>query len=203
MEQARGTGLGQAVVWAIVSGLAEDGDESGWMLDAPEGADFGALQPVFQPFFPAWEKLFPAGPAEARPGLYVFKVTMTDRRAGGAVWRRLAVPGGMTLGHVADEDPEAFDFTDTMQLYEFRFRDRLGRGREYHHYETDEGPYADEVEVSELNLPDGAELAFRSDYGDNWRFELRLERVDEPTSGKTITLLESVGEAPEQYPEWS
>ena len=90
-----------------------------------------------------------------------------------------------------------------MHLYEFRFRDRLGKGRAYYHHECGEGPYAEEVELGELNLPDQAELAFRFDYGDDWRFELRLERVEPLGKAKqTITLLESAGKAPQQYPDW-
>jgi hypothetical protein len=49
----------------------------------------------------------------------------------------------------------------------------------------------------ELYLPDGAELAFRFDYGASWRFELRLERLELQGKESTqITLLESVGKGP-------
>jgi hypothetical protein len=202
MERARRTRWGQAVAWVVLGAITNEDDELGWMLDVPAGADFGFLQPAFQPFFPEWEKLFETGPAEARPGLYVFKVTMTDRRAGGVVWRRLAVPGGVRLDAVAGAVLEAFDFEDTLHLYEFRFRDRLGKGRVYHDDEAEEGPYADDVALEALNLPDGTVMAFRFDSGDDWRFEVRLERVEPPGKAKIrITLLESAGEAPEQYPD--
>ena len=203
MEHARRTRWGQALGWAILRAAAKNEDELDWMVRAPEGADFGFLQPTFQASFPEWKTLFRSGPAEERSGLYVFKVTMTDRRANGVVWRRLAVPGGVTLDAVANAVLQAFDFEDTMHLYEFRFRDRLGKGRAYYHHECGEGPYAEEVELGELNLPDQAELAFRFDYGDDWRFELRLERVEPLGKAKqTITLLESAGKAPQQYPDW-
>ncbi len=210
MQQARRTRWGQAVAWTVLMAVAKaahekDGGEGDaddeWeeMLCEPEGADFGFFQVAFQPCFPEWRKLFRTGSVEERPGSYVFKVTMTDRRAAGVVWRRLEVPSGVTLAEVADAVLQAFDFDGTMHLYEFRFRDRLGQGRVYYHDEAEAGPYAEEVKLVELYLPDGAELAFRFDYGASWRFELRLERLELQGQESTqIPLLESVGKAPSQ-----
>ena len=46
-------------------------------------------------------------------------------------------------------------------------------------------------------------LKFLFDFGDSWRFALRLERVDPPGKAKApITVVESAGEAPKQYPDW-
>jgi hypothetical protein len=39
------------------------------------------------------------------------------------------------------------------------------------------------------------------DFGDNWQFDVKLERVDPPSkSNKSPRILESRGKAPEQYP---
>ena len=41
------------------------------------------------------------------------------------------------------------------------------------------------------------------DYGDNWEFTIKLERVEPPgTKIKVPRIMERHGKAPEQYPEW-
>ncbi len=58
--------------------------------------------------------------------------------------------------------------------------------------------------MGELELPDRATIKFRFDYGDDWRFTAQLERVEPPGRAKAqITLLESAGKSPEQYPNWA
>lgn len=49
------------------------------------------------------------------------------------------------------------------------------------------------------------EMRFTFDYGDNWQFEVRLEKVEaEPCRLRRPEVVESAGKAPEQYPqsEW-
>ncbi|MGH7946160.1 MAG: plasmid pRiA4b ORF-3 family protein, partial [Opitutaceae bacterium] len=57
-----------------------------------------------------------------------------------------------------------------------------------------------------VDLPAGSSMKFLFDYGDSWRFELRLERVDARSDAaaepEAIATIESAGEAPKQYPEW-
>jgi hypothetical protein len=52
-------------------------------------------------------------------------------------------------------------------------------------------------------LWEGATLTYVFDFGDNWKFHLVLERIEpgKPKQKKPI-LLESHGQAPEQYPRW-
>ncbi len=206
LAEARSTTWGQAFACTTLFRIMGAKGKELWQLDAPRDADFGYLQPAFNPFFPDWKNLFVTEPEGERPGLHVFKVTMTDFRADGVVWRRLAVPGKATLDELAYAVLEAFAFSDEEHLYEFNFRDRRGTTRAYFHHEMEDGPFAGEVTLAELNLPDRAEIAFRFDYGDNWQWTLLLEQVeataDAKHSKKHITLLESVGKAPEQYPDW-
>ena len=202
MEKARRTPWGGAVAWAILnSAKAGDGDLS-WLLHQPEEADFGFLQPVFRPYFPEWEKVFAPPRPVTRPGVHVFKVSFTDRRVPGEVWCRLAVPGNASFYELANAMLKAFKFSDTEHLYEFRFRDRLGKGRAYFHPGDDEGPYADEVAVGDTGLPVNGKMKFLFDYGDSWRFELRLERIEPPVKEDApIRVIEKTGKPPKQYPD--
>ncbi|MSU48353.1 MAG: hypothetical protein EXS37_04545 [Opitutus sp.] len=204
MEQARRTRWGQAVVWALHLSVATEDDEEMWLSPPADDADFGFLQPTFQPFFPAWEKCFATASVGARAGVYIFRVRLDKRRAEGAVWRRLAVPHRVSLDALADAVLQAFEFSDTEHAYEFRYRDERGNGRVYFHPEIEEGPYTDEITVGELGLLEKGVMKFKFDYGANWRFEVELERIDPPGQAKTrITLLETMGEGPAQYEEWS
>ena len=204
MEQARRTPWGEAVAWAILEQIVPEGDGEFWMLDVPEGADFGFLQPAFRPFFPAWEKVFRQTSSVVQPGVYVFKVKFADYRVPGDVWRRLAVPDSASLDGVAWAVLSAFKFTDTEHLYEFRYRDRLGRGRAYFSpYHEEEMESADEIAVGEMELPVKGVMKFLFDYGDSWQFELKLERIDPPGKANArIEVIESTGKAPEQFPVW-
>ncbi len=208
LEKARRTPWGEAVAAVIANAAVEaykraggQGDEiRRWRM--PEDAGFGFLQPAFGVFFPDWRKVFSAPGAAFQSGCYVFKVAMTDGRAVGAVWRRLAVPGDAMLGHLAYSILRAFEFSDTEHLYEFRFVDQSGKGYVYYHPYSGEGPYASGKAVGDTGLPERGVMKFMFDYGDCWRFELRLERIDPPSPGNSgIELLEAHGKAPEQYPQ--
>ncbi|MBU0490255.1 MAG: plasmid pRiA4b ORF-3 family protein [Chloroflexi bacterium] len=59
--------------------------------------------------------------------------------------------------------------------------------------------------LGELKLKPGQEFMYLFDYGDEWRFKVRVHatasRPDAP-AGEYPRLVESVGESPEQYPSW-
>lgn len=203
-----GSKQGNLPAAAVVANAAVEADqraggEGGFfaLYSTPEGAGFGFLQPAFGVHFPDWRHVFAAPRTAFRAGCHVFKATMTDHRAAGAVWRRLAVPATDTLDELAYAILGAFAFDDSEHLYEFRYVDQLGKGRVYYHPYTDEGPYASEIAVGDTGLPVRGMMKFMFDYGDSWRFTLRLERIGPPVGKKaTIEVLEAAGEAPEQYP---
>jgi hypothetical protein len=58
--------------------------------------------------------------------------------------------------------------------------------------------------LEELNLETGQEFMYLFDYGDEWRFKVRVHTVndDADPDAEYPRLVESVGEAPEQYPAW-
>ena len=57
--------------------------------------------------------------------------------------------------------------------------------------------------MGDTGLPDKGVMTFQFDYGDNWLFELRLERID-PSDNKISRpeVTESAGRPPKQYPDW-
>jgi hypothetical protein len=58
--------------------------------------------------------------------------------------------------------------------------------------------------IEELNLKLKQEFMYLFDYGDEWRFKVRVHAINEEADPEAQypRLVESVGEAPPQYPEW-
>jgi hypothetical protein len=66
--------------------------------------------------------------------------------------------------------------------------------------EQDAEEWTDEVTLGELRLPEGDAMTFHFDYGDDWRFQVKLERVDaERSKHKGAKVTAQGGEAPSQY----
>src|SRR5438045_2510282 len=92
------------------------------IIDAESDAagSFGIWQEHFQPYFPQWRaNLRPADP-EVREGVFHFKVSLEG------MWREIALADWMNLDDLADAILDAVRF-DSDHLYEFRYRDNLGR----------------------------------------------------------------------------
>jgi hypothetical protein len=58
--------------------------------------------------------------------------------------------------------------------------------------------------LDELNLKPKQEFLYLFDYGDDWRFKVRVHAIDENADpdAEYPRLVESVGESPPQYPDW-
>lgn len=58
--------------------------------------------------------------------------------------------------------------------------------------------------IEELNLKPKKEFMYLFDYGDEWRFKVRVHAVNEHAhpNAEYPRIVESVGKAPEQYPSW-
>ena len=126
----------------------------------------------------------------------MFKVSL------GPVWRRIVVRAKHSLDDLAVWILNAFDF-DHDHLYQFTFKDRFGvTVRADHPYSSDELS-ADQVLIGVLPLRTGQSMPFLYDFGDNWEFEVKLERIDPPNATlRHPEILEAEGEAPPQY-DWS
>jgi hypothetical protein len=92
---------------------------------------------------------------------------------------------------------------DTDHLFEFEFRDQFGRIVRINHLAVEEGPYVDEFPNGELPLQPGQSMTFLFDYGDSWKFDITLEKIDPPKPRmQKPRLLAARGKAPQQYPNW-
>ncbi len=165
--------LGDAMVSVLAVGESAD---LFWHGDGEQSPQVGALQPLFQPYFPEWKRtLVPSSPTY-REETHVWRVSL------GRVWRRIVSPHDSSLDQLAMTILGAFDF-DSDHLYCFVLRDT--RGRELRiacPYETHAGACTENVRLGELPLSEGDAMTFIFDYGDNWKFTVQLESVE---SGKS------------------
>lgn len=179
---------------ALLQVLADHPLISAYDLD--ENADFGELQELLQPFFPAWQNNLKLSVASFRDGLYIFKVSL-DR-----IWRRIAIPGQDSMDNLSDAILAAYDF-DHDHLYEFTYKNRFGQSTSIHHPYMDEPPFTTEVLIGDLPLQPGVAMTYVYDFGDHWEFDVKFEQID-PVDRRMrkYRILEVHGEAPEQYPSW-
>jgi hypothetical protein len=165
---------------------AEDGEDSEDRL--------GVWQPLFQPYFPQWRENLTLPEEGPRDGTFVFRVSL------GKVWRLIAAPADATVEDLVRCILRSMKF-DFDHLYDFTYRDARGRQAEVHHPYMDEGPWGDQVSLGSLPLQPGQTSTLLYDFGDSWRFDVRLERIDPPGKLQGPRVLEKHGEPPEQYPD--
>jgi hypothetical protein len=174
----------------------EVGEEAKAEEDLEEEGGFGSLQRYCQPYFPEWQKTLAAPEPEFRDGVFVFKVSLGD------VWRTMALSAQDTLDDLMGLILRSVNF-DSEHLYSFTYRDHLGRMVRALHPYCDDGLPADEVQLGKLPLKVGESMKLVYDFGDDWRFDVTLERIDPPgTKGKLPRIIEKHGKSPEQYPSW-
>jgi hypothetical protein len=163
-----------------------------------DGSDEAELyrdfQSRLQPYFPNWRETLMLPDVAMRNSLHVFKVSL--RKA----WRRIAIPGELTLEALSEAILGAFDF-DNDHLHLFRHRNHFGIFEEVKHLYTEKSPSTAEVKIGELPLRPGSMLEYLFDFGDNWLFEVWLEKL-EPVNPKLRKpmMIEGRGQAPSQYP---
>jgi hypothetical protein len=164
--------------------------------DAEPAATIGALQPVLQPYLPAWQNNLLLPEAQFRAGTYIFKVSL------GKVWRRIAVRGDMVLDDLSDSILAAYNFGHD-HLYCFNYKNRFGATAKVNHpFMEDEPPWTDAVKIGDIGLLPKDQMTYIFDFGDWWEFSLQLEKIDpiDPQLKKP-KLLASHGKAPQQYPD--
>jgi len=146
---------------------------------------------------------------------YIFQVSLDPKnpysRVKEKVWRDIAILDSQNLYDFAESIVNAFGFDFD---HCFGFFDNLKRWTEAENkYELfadmpesrAEAPNAKSVKktkVSQIFNKKGDKMLFLFDYGDNWEFIVELKSIKEPDIKKSYPkLLESYGQAPEQYPE--
>jgi hypothetical protein len=145
---------------------------------------------------------------------YLFKVTI-EGFDGRRLWRKIAMRSNATLYGFAGAilDAFGFDFDHCFGFYSNTKRNMYDSERVYEYFvdlkEEDEGlevtPDAKPTKKTRLDKvwkKAGDTMLFLFDYGDEWRFPVRLEQVGAVRKGaKYPHVIDSKGEAPEQYPD--
>jgi hypothetical protein len=191
--------FGDALLKYVFQLRFSENDSLNHILEGESQAEivFGELQPALRPFFPEWRNNLVLPRTEFRDGTYIFRVSL------GKTWRQILIPGHKTLDELSAIILRAFQFEDADHLYRFIYKNRFGTLTEVNHPYVEEPPFTSEVRIGELPLRVGASLTYNFDFGEDWRFEVRLERVDPPDPKiKKPVIVESHGKAPQQYPNW-
>ncbi len=144
-----------------------------------EQPSFGAWQPIFQPYFPAWQNNLVLPDVNFRQGTFVFRVSL------GQIWRLIAMPAKSTLYDLVDMILRSLKFDDD-HLHQFSYRNRMGATVMIHHPGMNEPPYTDEIRIGSLPLDPGQSMGLVYDFGDNWQFAVKLERIDPPDSTRKL-----------------
>jgi len=182
---------------AMVAALAEWHLSGGWEVSLENRVpEPGVLQPVFQPYFPEWQRVLKPPQVAFREGTFTWSVSLGRAR------RQIDAPAESSLDELAGCILDAFDF-DPDHLYCFEVPDAKARKRRIAcPYEEDAAECTDETALGDLPLPEGAAMKFIFDYGDWWLFTVKLQSIgphDPKLTGPKVTAKH--GEAPAQY-EW-
>lgn len=173
----------------------------------PGLADDAQRAELYVPFFVPFTKFFEPGALQRtlprtgktyRKGVFIFKVSLGRDR-----WRTIAVPSDCTLDDLHLAIQRAYHF-DNDHLYAF-FMDGKRWSSEAALYSPDceEGPYATDDRIGELDLVPNLPFLYLFDFGDEWQFEVKLLEIRREPEGLTQpTLMESHGKAPPQYRHW-
>ena len=146
-----------------------------------------------QPYFPSWQNNLVFPEPEIREGTFIFRVSLAD------VWRLIAMPATATLDDLVLWILRSVKFDDE-HLYQLTYRNRMGSTVSVRHPACEESPYTDEVIIGELPLEPGQTMELLYDFGDEWHFTVKLERIEPPGDKlRAPRILESHGKAPKQY----
>ena len=115
--------------------------------------------------------------ATGTPRAYEMKCTILDIEP--PIWRRVRIPGDLTLSGLHVVLQSLFDWDDD-HLHGFMIND-VEYGPLDKDFETDEHEIQDDaVVIDTLALKEGDKFHYTYDFGDNWEIDLVVETVTEP-----------------------
>lgn len=154
------------------------------------------VQDTLKPLIPQWQNNLSQPEPTFRPGRYTLKMSWGD------VWRRLEVPATTTLHEVVYCLLDAFKFDDD-HLYQFSYRDPSGKNVIVTDGRLDDGElFANEVSLGDLPLGEGESIQLWYDFGDDWKFSIVIESIDESVTKEFKPKITArKGKAPKQY-DW-
>ena len=159
----------------------------------------GFFQKIFQPYFKAFKNILEYPKETTTEGVYRLKISL------GRVYRTIDMNSDTTLQSLAIDILEQFNF-ECDHLYEFRFADNFGKNRTVKHSsmseEGEDDLWVDEYCLKNLPLKELESFVFIFDFGDWWEFDILIEKIDKGKKIDGVELVQSHGEAPEQYPDY-
>jgi len=129
-----------------------------------------------------------------------------EGRVRGYPYREIAIRGNQTLDELALAILDYFEF-DHDHLYGF-YNNIKNRARSSEAYQlcidyNDYEPCTQNIIVAQVFNQLKKKMLFLFDYGDQWHFIVQLKAVAQADKNtKYPVLIKSVGEAPEQYPDY-
>jgi hypothetical protein len=167
-------------------------EENGEGLAEPEPF-FKALLPLF--LLGTLTRGMPRIERKVQKGTFFFKVSL------GSAWRTVAISGKDNLEDLHLAIQKAFRF-DNDHLFAFFMDNKPFSKNRYNDSRSDDGPFAEDVAIGELDLWLHQHFLYLFDFGDEWRFDVELIEIrDEPHKGKP-KVLEQKGKSPKQYRDW-
>lgn len=150
-----------------------------------------ALKPLFEKG--QLEQVLKAKEKVMKRGEYIFKVAISA-----SCWRTIAVHDSDTLHDLHDWIQRAFDFDDD-HLYAF-YMDSKPFSRNCYNSPMDaQGPFAHKVTIAELYLEEGQQFLYLFDFGDEWHFQVVVEKINEGVEALIPGIRKEKGKAPKQY----
>lgn len=125
-------------------------------------------------FRPDWQHVLELQGEAHQPGTFVFKVSLDAD-----LWRQVIMPDSSTLVDLSDAILHAYGF-DHDYLYRFVFPSRFGTEIEIAQPFMEQTPSVTEVTIRELPAQPDFRMLYNYDFGDNWRFDVVLVRIDPP-----------------------
>ena len=106
-------------------------------------------------------------------GEYVFKVAISS-----SCWRQIILDGSSTLQDLHNWIQRAFSFDDD-HLYGFFMDNKPFSQNCYNSPMDTQGPYVHNVTIAELYLDEGQQFLYIFDFGDEWHFQIIVEKINE------------------------
>ena len=129
---------------------------------------------------------------------YIISVSL-----GTGCYRHIELSDRATLEQLSDAIVSAFNF-DNDHAHAFFMDDKYwGHGEPYWSAAASlPGKTTRSMKLWKLGLEKGSRFKYIFDFGDEWRFQCRLLRIEETDTPAIAHVIRSVGDAPEQYPRY-
>ena len=127
---------------------------------------------------------------------YTFKVYPAGW--GRTAYRTMEISGKETLDKLCEFILESFEFSQE-HLYEFCMENKM-YSKDSYQRDPYGGAPSTKIAIDKLGLVKGQTFSLHYDFGDDWMFTIRVQKVEEETKKTSPKLVKSVGHV-EQYPD--